>query len=41
MSEMKEGEKFIFKDGKLVRFEEVEEKTKWKIGLRMIQYTFL
>ncbi len=27
MSEMKEGEKFIFKDGKLVRFEEVEETT--------------
>ena len=28
MSEMKEGEKFIFKDGQLVRFEEVEEPTK-------------
>jgi len=28
MSEMKEGEKFIFKDGQLVRFEEVEETTK-------------
>ena len=27
MSEMKEGEKFIFKDGQLVRFEEVEETT--------------